>query len=458
MAAASAARPSGRCGRSPLRCRGVGPAPPSVVAWWVRVDAAALFFRHAAARKEAGATCAAWPVAFGVAAVSTTENRGTAGQPAPSAGALPPPASPRRVAVHAVGGRRWCGGGATPPGSAARVYTRLPHRSRPQLRRPQWTAVAAPSAAPQPSAVAAPHGPGVTAPSAEGATDAGSLPVEPPAPATQAGAAHTGQPARRAPRAHRAGLAPPRRAVAPHDATAVGRRTPTPPPSRLPGGGGRPHRRPPPPPPPARWTTALGGAACTRRRWCRAACGGGGGHRATGGVSDRRGWAGGGGAEASRTRVTVPQTGAAACELPARPSRARAQTRETTACGVTCPGWVPAAVRAPAAAGRRSCGRRWRLGAVGKGDGHPAAVVTATASRAAAAAAAAAGYRRQDDGRAQRLPPAPRPRCPRPHPALRGGRKAGGSGRGGHGGGRNRPGGGGHPPPRGGHRGAGGRR
>jgi len=63
-------------------------------------------------------------------------------------------------------------------------------------QRPQWIAVAAPLAEPQPAAVAAPHDQGVMAPSAEGAADAGSLPVEPRAPAAQAGAAHTEQPAR----------------------------------------------------------------------------------------------------------------------------------------------------------------------------------------------------------------------------------------------------------------------
>jgi len=255
--------------------------------------------------------------------------------------------------------------------SAARVHARLPHRSWPQ--RPQWIAVAAPPAAPQPAAVAAPHDPGFTFPWAEGAADAGSLPVEPPDPAAQVGAAHTGQPAHRVPRAHREGRAPPRRAVSPHKAAAVVRRSPTPPPSRLPGGSGRPHRRPPPPSSPARWTTARsagrrapGGAGVARRA---------GGAAATGRRAAFRTAAGGrfgGGAEASRGRVTVPQTRAAASELPARPTRARPQTRGTDACGAACPSWVPAAVRAPAAAGRRSYSRCSRLSAVGKGDGHAA--------------------------------------------------------------------------------------
>ena len=69
--------------------------------------------------------------------------------------------------------------------SAARVHTRLPHRSWP--KRLQWIAVAAPLAAPQSAAVAAPHGPGVTAPSVEGAADAASLCVEPPAATAQGG-------------------------------------------------------------------------------------------------------------------------------------------------------------------------------------------------------------------------------------------------------------------------------
>jgi len=298
--------------------------------------------------------------------------------------------------------------------SAARVHTRLPHRSWP--KRLQWIAVAAPLAAPQSAAVAAPHGPGVTAPSAEGAVDAGSLPLEHSAATAQAGAAHTGQPACRAPCAHRAGLVPPRRAVAPHETATVGRRTPTPPPSRWPGGSGRPHRRPPQPPAPARCTTALGRAARTRQRRCRAAGGGGGGHGASGGDSDCRGWADGGGEEASRAHVTVRKTGAAACELPARTSRARAQTRRTAACGVACSGWVLATVRAPAAAGRSSCGRRWRLGAFANGVGHAAAAVTAIDCRAAAAAAPAAGCRRQDDGRVHPRPQTPHLRGPRPHP------------------------------------------
>jgi len=135
--------------------------------------------------------------------------------------------------------------------------------------RKQWIAVAAPSAAPHPAIVAAPPGLGVTAPSAEDAADAGILLVEHPAPAAEARAAYTRQPARRAPRAHRAGLVPHRRAVAPHEAAAVGQRAPTPPPSRSPGGSGRPYRRPPWPLLPTRWTMVLGGAACTWRRRCR---------------------------------------------------------------------------------------------------------------------------------------------------------------------------------------------